>query len=506
MSAKHIHITIERYSFIQPNGDIEEYVAYALQNNGSTPHPLSGKHFHHGLTDSENTVLMASDGLSGFLDPHGGCEFATMPNGVFLVALNLRGHIAPGKARIVGVHVRRRKLANAQPNEANLDDPLTRREFSAFPDARIEAVVVYVFPVDPIRREISATGAILKTTRLVRWEYTPHPNILERWRARALDAILPPATFSIDDAIAEFYRVFAADAAGTVHEPAEAIRLLEELPESFANATIEARQFLIQYRTYPFEERQIRARQLVTTLHSLRDRITVTPMPLGAKHLDVLRFTIQDVRNKIDEHGILSPPPRSLQTVVSHLLRFADSCRQGSPFGKNVREKDFHQRLLTFLQGANGPVQSEVTMGQGRIDLVLDDTPIELKAKKLGKNPAQGITRHFEQAASYASGRTVAAGVLVILDLTNHTHETQHSAPLSSNIKVVPVKTKKTIRGTNHTVLVVLVIEAFPPTPSSLGVKGKRNPSARRTGTRASSSPRGRSKPARRGQGETSRV
>lgn len=501
MSAEHVRVCIERYSFVQQNGDIEEYVAYVLQNNGDSPFPLSGKYLKHDFTDSVDTVLSVSDGLEAY----GGCLYGSV-DGIFRVGLELRGDIAPHGTRIIGAHVRRRKLADAQPDEAHLEDPLRIRSLSAFPGATLDALVVYVFPADDLRRKVVATGAKYTTTRLARWDYTPQPDVLERWRAKSQDATLPPATYGIDDAIAEIYRVVAADAAGTAHDTSEAIRFLDEIPEDFRKAAADARQFLSEYWTHIFEQRQLRARQIALTIHSLRDRIAVAPIPQDAKHLDVLRFTTQAVLNKVSEHSIPSPPPRSLTTVVSHLLRFADSCRRGDPFDKSVREQDFHRRLRTFLQGANGPVESEVQMGRGRIDILLDDTPIELKAQKLGKNPAQGVSRHIQQAANYAADRRVSAGVLVILDLTDRTSETQHGAPLPRNIDVLAVPSRPAIGGKAYTALVVLVIEAFPPNPSSLGVKNQRRKSARSPRTRTGSSLPNRREPRRKKRNSTSRA
>jgi hypothetical protein len=495
MDAKHIHITIERYSFVQTNGDIEEHVVYVLRNDGNSPFSLSGKYFQYILTDSENTVRTASDGLDGFLDPHVGCEFATLPSGGFLVVLRLRGQIAPQGTRVIGVQIRRRKLADVRPSEAYLGDPLTRRSFSAFSGASVEAIVVYVFPADDLRRDVSADDTKLKTTRIARWEYVPHPNLLQRRWAKALDAAVPLATFSIDDAIVEFYRVLAADAVGATYETTEAIRLLDELPATFAKDAHEARQFLLDYGTYSFEQRQMRARQLVETLHLLRERIAIAPIPQGGKHLDLVRFTTQAIHNKINQYAIPSQPPRKLAKALEHLLLFADSCRKDDPFERGVKEQDLQKRLRIFLHGASSDsVLSEVSIGRGRIDLLLYDTPLELKARKLGKNPAQAVIQHFEQAANYASDRRVAAGILVILDLTDRTHETRHGAPLSSNIDVVAVESRKAIRGTAYTALVVIVVEAFPPNPSSLGVTGKHSQSARRSGVRSDKSPRSRRK------------
>jgi len=278
------------------------------------------------------------------------------------------------------------------------------------------------------------------------------------------------------------------------------------MPEAFAKDAAEARQFLSEYWMRSFEDRQRRARQIVLKLHSLRDRIAVAPMPQSDRLVDILRFTIQNVRNEIIKHGIRNPPPRSLHTVVGHLLRFADSCRRGSPFDKKVREKDFHRHLQIFLQGAaNGPVESEVDMGRGRIDLLLDDTPIELKAQKLGKDPKLGVSQYLQQAANYASDRSVATGVLVVLDITDRTHEKQHSAPLSTSVDVCAVQSRRSIGGTSYTTLVVLVIEAFPPNPSSLSVKSKHRQSARATGTRPSPLPRKQHRPPRRKRGKPSR-
>jgi len=174
MSAEHIRVCIERYSFVQPNGDIEEYAAYVLQNDGDSSFPLSGKYLKYDFTDSVDTVLAADDGLGTY----DGCEYGAV-DGIFRVALKLRGEVTPRGVRIIGVHVRRRKLANTQSGEAHLEDPLRIRSLNAFPKATLEATVVYVFPPDDIQREVTATNAKFKTTRLARWEYTPQHDVLE---------------------------------------------------------------------------------------------------------------------------------------------------------------------------------------------------------------------------------------------------------------------------------------------------------------------------------------
>lgn len=369
---------------------------------------------------------------------------------------------------MVGLHVRRHEVAEASHQEVRIADPLRVLPSPVFGGSPITASITCVFPRDQALREVAAHQATWITTRMARWDGIAVGTGLKRHAARITDAFAPPATIAVDDAIAEVFRILCADSAAEFHDPADAIRALADVPAKYQADLRDITAHLSLYFSLPPVERYIRLRQLLPVLERIQRQLVVAPTPVSRDAKKVRAALLHDVRHATEKHHVQTPLPGSLARVVGELLRFNEECRLGEPFKKSSKEAAFHNRLATFTRGSIGITRSEEKTGRGKLDLMLDDTPVELKARCLGRHPEKAITRHIPQAAAYASRRGVSVGVLAVLDKTDRRSAVGHDPPMSHQARVFVVPSRRSIAGPGHTIVVAIAIEAFPPNPSSL--------------------------------------
>ncbi len=192
---------------------------------------------------------------------------------------------------------------------------------------------------------------------------------------------------------------------------------------------------------------------------------------------DSLARSIMELKNK---HVISMPMPDRFHESLQILLMFCQSLRK-SPFdwAKDYSEKAFQSRLHQFLCDTQNSVEREVATGPGRVDFLLINTPVELKAIPLKDDPGKIAGQHSQQAADYASIRGYGIGILLVLDTQNRSAENAHRPHLSEECIVKPILSMVGVGGTSTTLVVTITVGAFPPISSALktplkSAKGKK--------------------------------
>ena len=82
------------------------------------------------------------------------------------------------------------------------------------------------------------------------------------------------------------------------------------------------------------------------------------------------------------------------------------------------------------------------------------------------------VLSHTQQAAEYAASRGSRIGFLVVLD--KHPYgKGAHLPQISDLVRLLPTESRPGARGRSTTLVLALVVPAFPPNPHVLGVASK---------------------------------
>lgn len=132
-----------------------------------------------------------------------------------------------------------------------------------------------------------------------------------------------------------------------------------------------------------------------------------------------------------------------------------------------------------MLSARRPPPGSEVPLSGGFLDLLLGETPLELKVADLKGEPYKKIAAYHAQPAAYAVG--LGKGLAILLVLDKHSYPELGPSPPEGpeQCRVDVVTTRKGVSGApSHVVIITVVIPAGLPRPSKLrsSKKKKRQP------------------------------
>jgi|GEM_PF-5701525 len=456
---------MERIAFIQDNGDVQEVLALELRNDGESEFPLDGW-VGFVVTETENRVELVRD--DGNCDPH--WEAGVLELGRYQVGSHLKGGIPPKGRRLFAVRILRRSLADVSNGGISFTDPALGVDLTFLGISRIRIRATVVFPADHVRRDVLAGDAV-RTSRMASWEFESAGNVPRQLRAKVVRALLPSAPQRLDDALAELQRMLAAHVIGESVKFEQLLRNLREarLPvEELERITLVGSVF----DGCSFDVREAHLRALLSELADARTRVLVeNPFPAVASGVETTaEWLARSVEREAHGFDLTSRLPTDAWTTLVTLLHYQAAQRKAPhKWSPKLSEKDFQEQLHQFLEARGGLVEREVQSARGRIDFLLGAMPVELKVRDLGGESLGQADANLQQAAEYASSRGSGLGCLLILDKHRHADGGKHLAQEREQIQVRRVTSKAGIGGASVTLVVALVVVAFPPTPSRLG-------------------------------------
>ncbi|MCP3101896.1 hypothetical protein LZ198_23760 [Myxococcus sp. K15C18031901] len=456
---------MERIAFVQANGDVQEVLALELRNDGDSEFPLDGW-VGFVVTETENRVELVCD--------DGNCtppwEAGVLELGRYQVGSHLKGGIPPKGRRLFAVRMLRRSLADVSNGGISFADPALGVDLTFLGISRIRIRATVVFPADHIRRDVLASDAV-HTSRMASWEFESAGDVPRHLRAKAVRALLPSAPQRLDDAIAELQRLLAAHVVG------ESVKF-EQLQRNLREARLPVEMLdrvdlvLSVFDGFGFDAREAHLRELLSELAGARARVLAdNPFPAVASGVETTsEWLARSIEREALGLELASRLPADAWTALVTLMHYQAAQRKAPhKWSPRLSEKGFQEQLHQFLEARGGLVEREVQTAKGRIDFLLGSMPVELKVRDLGGESLGQVDANLQQAAEYASSRGSGLGCLLILDKHRHMDGGKHLAQEKEQIQVRRVTSKEGIGGTSVTLVVALVVVAFPPTPSRLG-------------------------------------
>ncbi|WP_375766029.1 hypothetical protein NR798_30570 [Archangium gephyra] len=475
-----LDITLERRSFIQSNGDIDDYIALILENT-SPEHVDIPENctLTFPLTDCKSEARTVWDSATNDTIQE---WIATTEYGTYIIRAALNGYVPANEVRIIGLHAIRRKRAEVLSSEATFNDPIGYLSMGPLDPQRVEVRATVIFPKTDPCRALSAEAALQKTSRTATWRFTPTEDSPEQIRANLRLSDLPAAPRRLDDAIAEAHQILALDSIG---RPPNTTQLRCDITEALkADPELRGKtlQPLTEINSANQTDRHRLLSDLIDTLHNIRTELSRTHINIHAADDDVTGMAqevFHNINTEIQNHAVRTKPPEELWDSLLNLLDFASTHRQASfpELNADAKEEKFQDELEKFVRARtrNKGVIREPEAGNGRIDLLLRNTPVELKVQDLKGRPYETLEMHTQQAAEYASRRNQSVAALLVLDTHNYPQGANHQPHLRDQVRVFAVTSrqgavppKQGIDGASTTIVVAIALTAYSPEPSSL--------------------------------------
>lgn len=420
------------------DGEIDEYCSFTITNRSNTAFGLD--HWLQFIaTDSPtNVVVGASDGLGG--RP---AYEADWLGGRFVVAARALGSLAPNESRTLGAHIRRSDRAWANDHKVSLDDPTFLEDLQALHASTISAEVVLVFPRSETWRSVEAPRARTVTSRTAVWRLPVAREALFQIRAVwQRGAFVPRPVRDYDDRIANEYLGIAKSSA------------------TFDPSAADASPAAVAIKSHAKLAEELEAGRVQVVTGGPRCSNTAT---------EALDRIMDEVSTLLAEDGRKEVLDAAFADTLMELLSFAEKQRQSGSQGwpSNVLEKQFQERLYDFLAARGATVLPEAVVGDGRIDFMLSETPIELKARPLGAQRVEQAMQNAQQAAEYAARKGRSVGILMVLDTSRRATDI-HGPRFDEDVVVRSIPAKDSLSGRSHTVVVIFLLTAFPTKPSKL--------------------------------------
>ncbi|NPD27179.1 hypothetical protein [Corallococcus exiguus] len=397
----------------------------------------------------------------------------TDESGAHVVKARLAGYVPANGERTIGVHAVRRKLAAVSRSVVSFSDSVGHTTMGPISAQSVTVQSTVVFPPSDARRALLADNAIEYTSRTVTWESALAEYGFERIHASVRTSYLAAAPRRLDDAIAEVHRVLALDGVGKSAECMDGLRrnLTPFLGEDSGSPDC------VLELISDFGEMESAARRrvlggLLSKLHTLRSGLM---QEFGARTVsdDVAGLAERiscEVSDCLLRGAVHTPPPVEFWDSLLSLIQFAKIYRQADfrELDCDAKEEALHNVLERFLLGQADAVFREPEVGNGRIDLLLRNTPVELKVDDLGERPRDAIERHKQQAAEYASRKNVSVAVLVVLDVHRPRSGGRHQPHLSEQVRVLQADSRGGILGCSVTAVVAIALSACNSRPHEL--------------------------------------
>ncbi len=468
-----LELTFERRIFARDTGAVDEFMTCVLRNRGDAEIDVDGKWLHFTVTSSSDCEFVAAHDTGTGGVPEG----KVGPwDGRFLVGLQVRGNVEAHATRIIGIHLRRSDTAFVTEGEITLRDPTGFHSTSDWPLTRTTWEVSVTFPEDGVGRElITGRSGTPHTSRTAEWKFAHLGPRMQLIEAKCRRQYVPANLRTYDDLIAGLLERIGRRAAGTLSE-ADARAIVLRATERHASLIADASGAL----TEPVDLSDLDAitdKSQRELRHSVRLLMAARKLVEGMTRTPRADSQISDIRDKlymqaIEEHskaGATSPIPEQFADCLHNLLRFANERRNlgSSLWGDAPTEKVLHDKLEEFMRASNQKVDRELNVANGRLDLLLSGTPVELKGAELSLQPIDSDHKYAQQAADYGAQCHSGVVVLMVLDTTKHDGARAPRPHLLADTDVAVVESRSSLR-VSKTVVVIIVLHAFPPVPSSL--------------------------------------
>lgn len=478
-----IKLALERIGFASPRSerqDVDDYFIVTISNEGKVD--INLEHFlKFGLTDSNNNQpICAADDLCDInVDPPGLYFEKSSNPGQDMVWVQARGLLRPNTARTIGIKLIRRGLIDDIDGQLQYGDPLFLGTFEDLNLAEISVKYTVVFPINADAEiqcfQVRAPHSQFATGRTATWELSPHQDEWQRIRAVLISGGLPIAA-ALDRCICG---LLACKAESAANPRADIRRRIAEIAQTLKDeeAHWEGTSFdginkmLSDVVIANRSDRNELIRLALDELYGIykncaKSRLRPSTTKDIIKAQELLERGIIDLRT---QHSSKLPIPDRFHESLQILLMFVQSLRKVPyDWSKDCSERAFQDRLHQFLSDTQSPVEREVVTGPGRVDFLLINTPVELKAIPLTGEPNKTAAQHGQQAADYASLRGSGIGILLILDTQKRSPIKAHRPHLPDETNVGVFTSVPSLGGTSNTIVVTLSIMAFPPAASSL--------------------------------------
>lgn len=356
-----------------------------------------------------------------------------------------------------------------------LDDPLYALNLPTLPVARIRYRATAVFPASPFRREIVADGAQVRTSRTASWEWgaaVATGDNLHMSAHQERGAVLS-APRKLDDAIAEVYRLLFRSYIWAWPETERLRELLRHpaiVPKIAPAGELPDEAALVEMT---HSERADRYRALLSHLLKVREAILqeggaeVVTAEGTEDRAERLSRQAENLRN---DKGVTAPFPRDVGEALIEVLHYQARLRERPwRWSDKLDEAEFHRHVETVLSARRPPPSSEVPLSGGFLDLLLGETPLELKVADLKGRPKETVVVYGAQSAEYAVARGKGLAILLVLD--EHVYPEGGLGPpgLEEQCRVDVVPTQPGASGApTQVVVITVVVHAQLVRPSKL--------------------------------------
>lgn len=482
MDTSMLDILVERHSFIQTNGDVEDVLSIDLRNSGTVTHPINCL-LKFTYTDVKTEFICVRD-KGGIWEP---LHKRSVP--IFEELLVAPDEELPGSAkgvpaggrRILAVKVRRVGLADTDGSTLTFDDPLYALTFPELRPRHIAYSATVIFPENKFPRKLRAQGAARATSRTATWNWRDALGMGKylQMRVRQEHGVLPSAPRQIDDAIAAIHRCLADCILGEALELGPLQACLTDLLSSGLSSDVSFLEANV-FTTLDQTEQEARLREVLRRLHELRADVITADSPLDCTNptVDALAEWIsRKIERQMEQASIRTPiPPEASTALHALLLYLIYQRRDPTKWGKLLKEKDFQERFQEFLGYRGINYEREVRAAGGRVDFLIGSTPVELKVCKLEGNPAAKLGDYREQTAEYAAALNSGLGFLLVLDTYKYGPNSPHLPPPQDLVNVEPVPSAWGKEGQSYTVVTSVIVPAYPPQPSRMASARKNQP------------------------------
>jgi hypothetical protein len=148
---------------------------------------------------------------------------------------------------------------------------------------------------------------------------------------------------------------------------------------------------------------------------------------------------LQKITSKLRNY-IIPDDLEHYETVINSILNYMDqNLRENFFKDESFDEKAFHKDLLRHFRAdyqIGASAQKEIHTGGGKVDILVNDVPVELKVEKGEVDVDRIIDKNKKQACQYASSQGKQVGILCVLDLTK---KGKPIPPPSNDIHIVEV-------------------------------------------------------------------
>ncbi|MFP2908557.1 hypothetical protein ACLESD_26585 [Pyxidicoccus sp. 3LFB2] len=462
--ASMLDVLIERHAFIRASGDVDDVLSVELRNTGALEHRLDcGLKFVY--TDSTTEFICARD--------HGGTWVPRyterlLETGELIV--DLEGGVPPSGRRILGVKVRRHALATKNERDLFFGDRFHAMELPDLKPRRVIYRATAVFPATPFRRTVNAPDALGATGRTATWDWGEARGMgkyLPMWgHTKRVD--LPPAPRSLDNALAEVYELLADCLLGDVRD----LRRLRACLADCAQFTPEVQDKVPDDATFLSQDQasqELYLRWLLERLHEALEDLVSGKRIFATGVAPMVIERAERWGAIIAQKHVNAPMPPNAYDTLEALLQYQSAQRESpNVWDGSLDEKAFQKHFRQFLGSRAVANVPEVSIAGGRVDFLLGSTPVELKVRDLKGNPEKELANHRQQAAEYAAAMGYGLGFLLVLDEHRYGPKSPHLPPPDDLVSVDPVPSAPGTNGQARTLVVSIIVPAYPPEPSKM--------------------------------------